>query len=72
MKRLTAALLFLVSFTAMSASAQQPSLKEQILGTWIHVSTTVTAPDGKKTDRPGQGVVVYAPDGYFAFVNVRE
>jgi len=72
MKRLTAALLFLVSFTAMSASAQQPSLKEQILGTWIHVSTTVTAPDGKKTDRPGQGVVIYAPDGYFAFVNVAD
>jgi hypothetical protein len=72
MKRLTATLLFLVSFTAMSTSAQKASLKEQILGTWIHVSTTVTAPDGKKTDRPGQGVVVYAPDGYFAFVNVRE
>ena len=70
MKRVTATLLFLVSLTAMSASAQKASLKEQILGTWIHVSTTVTAPDGKKTDRPGQGVVVYAPDGYFAFVNV--
>ena len=70
MKRLTGILLFLVSFTAMSASAQKAPLKEQILGTWIHVSTTVTAPDGKKTDRPGQGVVVYAPDGYFAFVNV--
>jgi hypothetical protein len=70
MKRLTAALLFLASFTATSAFAQKTSLKEQILGTWIHVSTTVTAPDGKKTDRPGQGVVIYAPDGYFAFVNV--
>lgn len=74
MKRLTATLLFLVSFTAMSAFAQtqKPSLKDQILGTWIHVSTTVTAPDGKKTDRPGQGVVIYAPDGYFAFVNVAD
>lgn len=70
MKRLTATLLFLVSFAAMSAFAQKTSLKEQIHGTWIHVSTTVTAPDGKKTDRPGQGVVIYAPDGYFAFVNV--
>lgn len=70
MKRLTATLLFLASFVPLSAVAQQTSLKEQILGTWIHVSTTVTAPDGKKTDRPGQGVVIYAPDGYFTFVNV--
>jgi hypothetical protein len=70
MKRFIATLLFLASFAAVSAFAQKNSLKEQILGTWIHVSTTVTAPDGKKTDRPGQGVVIYAPDGYFAFVNV--
>jgi hypothetical protein len=70
MKRLIATLLFLASFAAASAFAQNTSLKEQILGTWIHVSTTVTAPDGKKTDRPGQGVVIYAPDGYFTFVNV--
>lgn len=70
MKRLIATLLFLASFTVVSAFAQKTSLKEQIVGTWIHVSTTVTAPDGKKMDRPGQGVVIYAPDGYFAFVNV--
>ena len=70
MKRLIATLLFLASFAVVSAFAQKPSLKEQIVGTWIHVSTTVTAPDGKKMDRPGQGVVIYAPDGYFAFVNV--
>jgi len=70
MKRLIASLLFLASFAVVSAFAQKASLKEQIVGTWIHVSTTVTAPDGKKTDRPGQGVVIYAPDGYFAFVNV--
>lgn len=70
MKRLTATLLFLPSFAATSAFSQTISLKEQILGTWIHVSTTVTAPDGRKTDRPGKGVVIYSPDGYFAFVNV--
>jgi hypothetical protein len=70
MKRLIATLLFLASFAVVSAFAQKPSLKEQIVGTWIHVSTTVTAPDGKKMDRPGQSVVIYAPDGYFAFVNV--
>src|SRR5207237_10888749 len=70
MKRLLAMLLFLAYFTVVSAFAQKTSLKEQIVGTWIHVSTTVTAPDGKKMDRPGQGILIYAPDGYFAFVNV--
>ena len=70
MKRLIATLLFLASFAVVSAFGQKTSLKEQIVGTWIHVSTTVTTPDGKKMDRPGQGVVIYAPDGYFAFVNV--
>ena len=70
MKRLIATLLFLASFAVVSAFAQRTSLKEQIVGTWIHVSTTATAPDGTKMDRPGQGVLIYAPDGYFAFVNV--
>ena len=45
MKRLIATLLFLASFTVVSAFAQKTSLKEQIVGTWIHVSTTVTAPE---------------------------
>ena len=70
MRRLIATLLVLASFAVGSAFAQKTSLKEQIVRTWIHVSTTVTASDGKKTDRPGQGVLIYAPDGYFAFVNV--
>ena len=69
MKRLITTLLMLI-FVVGDALAQKGSLKEQVLGTWIHVSTTVTAPDGKKSDRPGQGVLIYAPDGHFAFVNV--
>jgi hypothetical protein len=69
MKRLITAVLMLILVVG-NALAQKGSLREQIVGTWIHVSTTVTAPDGKKTDRPGQGVLIYAPDGYFAFVNV--
>ena len=71
MKRLPIILLMLI-FGVGNALAQNASLEEQVVGTWIHVSTTVTAPDGKKTDRPGQGVVIYAPDGYFAFVNVAD
>lgn len=69
MKRLIITLLTLI-FVVGNALAQNASLKEQVVGTWIHVSTTVTAPDGKKSDRPGQGVLIYAPDGHFAFVNV--
>ena len=69
MKRLIITL-FMLIFVVGDALAQQGSLKEQVVGTWIHVSTTVTAPDGKKSDRPGKGVLIYAPDGHFAFVNV--
>ena len=67
MKRLPIILLMLISGVG-NALAQNASLKEQVVGTWIHVSTTVT--DGKKSDRPGQGVLIYGPEGYFAFVNV--
>ena len=52
MKRLITTLLMLI-FVFGDALAQKGSLKEQVVGTWIHVSTTVTAPDGKKSDRPG-------------------
>src|SRR6476661_6358302 len=69
MKRLAITLLMLISGIG-NVLAQKGALKEQVVGTWIHVSTTVTAPDGKKSDRPGQGVLIYAPDGHFAFVNV--
>jgi hypothetical protein len=43
MKRLIITLLPLI-FVVGDALAQKGSLKEQVLGTWIHVSTTVTAP----------------------------
>ena len=69
MKRLITTLVVLI-FVVGDGLAQKGSLKEQVVGTWIHVSTTVTAPDGKKSDRPGKGVLIYAPDGHFTFVNV--
>jgi len=71
MKGVIAALLLSLTVFAGDVLAQK-ALKEQVVGTWIHVSTTVTSPDGKKSDRPGKGVLIYAPDGYFAFVNVAE
>jgi hypothetical protein len=55
-----------------SAMGQQKSLKEQLVGTWIYVSSTITRPDGSKTDRPNlKGTVIYTSDGHFAFVSVR-
>ena len=57
---------------AGDALAQQKSLKEQLVGTWIYVSSTSTRADGSKTDRPNlKGIVIYTSDGHFAFVSVR-
>jgi hypothetical protein len=55
-----------------SAVSQQKSLKEQLVGTWVYVSSTIIRPDSTKTDRPDlKGMVIYTSDGHFAFVNVR-
>ena len=65
-------LLLGVVLLAGDAIAQQKSLKEQLVGTWIYVSSTSTRADGSKTDRPNlQGIVIYTSDGHFAFVSVR-
>src|SRR2546422_4725003 len=61
-----------VVFPLGDAIAQQKSLKEQLVGTWIYVSSTSTRADGSKTDRPNlKGIVIYTSDGHFAFVSVR-
>jgi hypothetical protein len=55
-----------------SAVSQQKSLKEQLVGTWIYVSSIAIQPDGTKTERPNlKGIAIYTSDGHFAFVNVR-
>jgi hypothetical protein len=54
------------------ALAQQKSLKEQLVGTWIYVSSTTTRADGSKTENPNlKGIVIYTSDGHFALVSVR-
>ena len=61
-----------VALPASDAFAQQKSLKQQLVGTWIYTSSTSTRADGTKTDRPGlKGIVIYTSDGHFALVNVR-
>jgi len=57
-----------------SALSQQKSLKEQIVGTWTHVSTKYKFPDGKTTDTFGanaKGMLMFDAAGHVVFVNLR-
>ena len=59
----------LMSQTVMS---QQKSLKEQLVGTWIYVSSTAKRDDGSNVPRPSlQGAVTYTADGRFHFIATR-
>ena len=61
-----------IALSPGDALAQQKSLKEQLVGTWILVSSAIIRPDGTKTDRPNlKGIVIYTSAGHFALVNVR-
>jgi lipocalin-like protein len=61
-----------VVFPLGDAIAQQKSLKEQLVGTWIYVSSTSTRADGSKTETPNlKGILIYTGDGHFALVSVR-
>ena len=61
-----------VVLPSSDAFAQQKSLKEQLVGTWIYVSSTTTRADGSKTENPNlKAIVIYTSDGHFAFVSVR-
>ena len=52
--------------------AQGKSLKEQLVGTWIYVSSTGKRDDGSSVDRPdARGAVTYTADGRFHFITVR-
>ena len=73
---LTLPLIIAVSIVLLpgSATSQQKSLKEQIVGTWRTVDTVVSRPDGTKTrpfgDNP-TGVMVFTGDGNFILLNTR-
>ena len=55
------------------AMAQEKSLKEQLVGTWLYVSSTTTRADGSKTEnRNLKAIAIYTSDGHFAFVSVRD
>ena len=57
-----------------SSGAQQKSLKEQVIGTWISVSNTNTATNGTKTELFGpnpKGLLIFESNGRFSLVNMR-
>src|SRR5262245_55741578 len=55
-----------------SSAAQGKSLKDQLVGTWIYVSSTGKREDGSAVHRPSaQGAVTYTADGRFHFITVR-
>jgi lipocalin-like protein len=71
----TVSLLMLrVGLPAGEAVAQQKSLKEQLVGTWMLVSSHSVGSDGSKLDLFGpnpKGILIYTSDGHFALVNTR-
>src|SRR6186997_3070357 len=49
--------------------AWEKSLKEQLIGTWIYVSSTAKREDGAVIPRPSaKGAVTYTADGRFHFI----
>lgn len=70
----TALLCVGVVFTATSASAQQKSLKDQLVGAWTLVSIDNTAPDGGKRQPFGpnpKGTLIFDSSGRYAQAQVR-
>ena len=64
----------LVTIPAFPSSSvgQGKSLKDQLVGTWIYVSSTGKREDGSAVPRPSaQGAVTYTADGRFHFITVR-
>src|SRR5215470_18001356 len=61
-----------IPFFPISSVAQEKSLKDQLVGTWIYVSSTAKRDDGSDVPRPPlQGAVTYAADGRFHFITTR-
>jgi Lipocalin-like domain len=53
------------------AIGQQKSLKEQLVGTWMLVSSDTVAPNGTRTPTFGaaaKGIAVFDPSGHYTFV----
>lgn len=63
---------YLVGTHSSTGHAQSTALKEQVVGTWIYVSSTGKREDGTMVPRPSlQGAVTYTADGRFHFITTR-
>jgi hypothetical protein len=65
---------FALVLLAGSAAGQQPSLKEQLVGSWILVSAVDTLPDGSKSDPWGanpKGAYMFDANGRFTQMLMR-
>jgi hypothetical protein len=77
MKRGTTVYLSAIAVLALTllpgaAVSQQKSLKDQLVGTWIYVSSTAKRDDGSNVPRPSlQGAVTYNADDRFHFILTR-
>jgi hypothetical protein len=71
--RIVAGLLLLGAMAGGALAQSSTTLRSQLIGTWIHVITEVTAPDGKKSlpfgDAPN-GILIFAPTGHFAQIHI--
>lgn len=57
---------------ANNGFAQAKSLRDQLVGTWIYVSSTGKREDGSNVQRPSlRGAVTYTADGRFHFITTR-
>src|SRR3954462_11856359 len=55
-----------------SSDAQAKSLRDQLVGTWVYVSSTAKRDDGSDVPRPSlQGAVTYTNEGRFHFITTR-
>jgi hypothetical protein len=57
-----------------TSGAQQQSLKEQVVGTWVSVSNVNTASNGAKTDLFGpnpKGSLIFTSNGRFSLIGMR-
>ena len=57
-----------------TSDAQQKSLKEQVVGTWVSVSNINTAANGAKSDLFGpnpKGLLIFESNGRFSLISVR-
>ena len=67
------AALLVLALVTMPASAQQKSLRDQLVGSWNFVVAEVVAPEGKKSFPFGEtpkGILVFTADGQFAQIHV--